>query len=138
MAKQPERNMIVKTVDIHGVERIYQLPNDINYLIHKEWLEDPAIVKTTLKNALITVPKTRYVKGVAKMTMVKVTGVFTFDRTVRWRTRGQFLTYDNWATNLWTTTKNIRFVQHDYTPLNKLRLTVMLLRWHLKEKLKRK
>ena len=138
MAKQPERNMIVKTVDIHGVERIYQLPNDINYLIHKEWLEDPTIVKTTLKNALITVPKTRYVKGVAKMTMVKVTGVFTFDRTVRWRTRGQFLTYDNWATNLWTTIKNIRFVQHDYTPLNKLRLTMILLRWHLKEKLKRK
>lgn len=138
MAKQPERNMIVKTVDIHGVERIYQLPNDINHLIHKEWLEDPTIVKTTLKNALITVPKTRYVKGVAKMTMVKVTNVFTFDRTVRWRTRGQFLTYDNWATNLWTTTKNIRFVQHDYTPLNKLRLTMMLLRWHLKEKLKRK
>lgn len=138
MAKQPERNMIVKTVDIHGVERIYQLPNDINYLIHKEWLEDPTIVKTTLKNALITVPKTRYVKGVAKMTMVKVTNVFTFDRTVRWRTRGQFLTYDNWAKNLWTTTKNIRFVQHDYTPLNKLRLTMMLLRWHLKEKLKRK
>ena len=138
MAKQPERNMIVKTVDIHGVERIYQLPNDINYLIHKEWLEDPTIVKTTLKNALITVPKTRYVKGVAKMTMVKVTNVFAFDRTVRWRTRGQFLTYDNWATNLWTTTKNIRFVQHDYTPLNKLRLAMILLRWHLKEKLKRK
>ena len=87
------------------------------------------------KWSLINVPTSKYTKkGKVTLRLGKIVHVFVLNRKYRRRTRGQFLTRDNWQGKL--NKANVLFLLHDHSLMNKIRIRFDLIMWRLRFKSK--
>lgn len=127
--------LYLKTIDLQGVKATYQIPRDINDLVVGEYMSNRGYVKQIYKNALVTVPATRYaIDGSVKLKVVKVLGIFLQTRCQYWRCRGQFVPYQRWSLGLDNVKGCFTYMEHDYTKINKARIKRDLLKWYSVEK----
>ena len=92
-------------------------------------------LKGILNGALINVPTSKYTKkGKVTLRLGKIVHVFVLNRKYRRRTRGQFLTRDNWQGKL--NKANVLFLLHDHSLMNKIRIRFDLIMWRLRFKSK--
>ena len=111
---------------LNGKRLTYQFPNDLRKAMLQSYHEGS--LKEILNGALINVPTTKYnKKGQAVLHLGQITQVFIATHKSRWRTRGQFLTSDNWQGEL--DRADIRFLLHDHSFLNKIRIRLDLFKW---------
>lgn len=128
--------VFLRTVDLEGDRLVYRLPKDINDMVLSEYLTDREVVKSLYYKALITVPAARYDKeGNVKLKVVKVEGVFTSDKSIYWRCRGQFVPYLRWYGSLENVKGCFSYMSHDYTAINQARIRRDLLKWYKRERL---
>jgi hypothetical protein len=119
-------NVFCKVRMLNGTRLTYQFPNDLRKAMLQSYHEGS--LKEILNGALINVPTTKYnKKGQATLHLGKITQVFVATHKSRWRTRGQFLTSDNWQGEL--DKADIRFLLHDHSFLNKVRIRLDLFKW---------
>lgn len=119
-------NVFCKVRMLNGKRLTYQFPNDLRKAMLDSYHEGS--LKEIMNGALINVPTTKYnKKGQAILHLGQITQVFIATHKSRWRTRGQFLTSDNWQGEL--DKADIRFLLHDHSFLNKVRICLDLLKW---------
>lgn len=118
-------NVFCKARMLNGKRLTYQFPNDLRKAMLQSYHEGS--LKEILNGALINVPTTKYnKKGQAVLHLGQITQVFIATHRSRWRTRGQFLTSDSWQGN---DKADIRFLLHDHSFLNKVRIRLDLFKW---------
>ena len=117
----------------NGKRLTYQFPNDLREAMLQSYADGE--LKDLLSGALINVPTSKYTKK-RKVTLRlgKIVHVFGLNRKYRRRTRGQFLTRDNWQGKL--NKANVLFLLHDHSLVNKIRIRFDLIMWRLRFKSK--
>lgn len=115
---------------LDGNKKIYQFPNDLREAMIESYTNNE--LKKMMKGALINVPTTPYTNGKAKLTLGMIKDVFVDDKRRYWRTRGQFLTTDSWKGKL--SKEQIKFILHDHSFVNKIRILFALIKWKKREK----
>ena len=129
--KKKRANVFCEVEFLNGKKKIFQFPNDLRSAMisaHKQ-----KELSKTLVGALINVPISAYKSnGQAKLDVAKITKVFVKRHQQTWRTRGQFLTQDAWTNKLsWS---QVKFLLHDHSFFNKLRIASSLFRWKQKHR----
>ena len=127
--KKKRANVFCEVEFLNGKKKVFQFPNDLRVAMmsaHKQ-----KELSKTLVGALINVPVSAYKSnGQAKLDVAKITKVFVKRHQQTWRTRGQFLTQDAWTNKLsWS---QVKFLLHDHSFFNKLRIASSLFRWKRK------
>lgn len=120
-------NVFCKVKFLNGRSKIYQFPNDLREAL---LVEDSKELRRMLKDRLINVPVSPYLANKeVKLSVAKITHVFRMNKTYspHRRTRGQFIETEN----------SVRFLLHDYSFRNKLRIRTQYYLWKLKKKMKR-
>lgn len=138
MAKKNDGYFAVKVEFLDGKKKVFQLPNDLQDACW-QWKEDnPTTWKELLTNALINVPVEPYTEKnnyQPLMRVVKVKSFFILKKPRRSRTRGQFLTIDNWTRagvgHFW---ESLRFLHHDFKLKTRIYQTLDYARWRRKNK----
>ena len=121
-------NFFVKVKLLTGEKRVFQLPNDL-----KDGIAELTDLNAFFKGALITIPLEKYGKEtMPKLSVGKVMSAFTMDKNQYWRTRGQFLTSDAWRSKL--SKEQVKFILHDHSFMNKVRILFALIKWKRREK----
>lgn len=126
-------NVFCKVLLPNGKRLTYQFPNDLREAMLQSYADGE--LKDLLSGALINVPTSKYTKK-RKVTLRlgKIVHVFVLNRKYRRRTRGQFLTRDNWQGKL--NKANVLFLLHDHSLVNKIRIRFDLIMWRLRFKSK--
>ena len=124
-------NVFCKVLLPNGKRLTYQFPNDLREAMLQSYADGE--LKDLLSGALINVPTSKYTKK-GKVTLGKIVHVFVLNRKYRKRTRGQFLTRDNWQGKL--NKANVLFLLHDHSLANKIRIRLDLIMWRLRFKSK--
>lgn len=132
--KKKRANVFCEVEFLNGEKKIFQFPNDLRSAMisaHKQ-----KELSKTLVGALINVPVSAYKpNGQVKLDVAKITKVFVKRHQQTWRTRGQFLTHETWTNKLsWS---QVKFLLHDHSFSNKLRIGRSLFRWKQKHRKKR-
>ena len=133
MAKKKPKNKVnlfCKVCFLDGTKKLYQFPNDLREAMFVSY--EAGELKGMLNGALINVPTSTYKKGHATIHLAKITSVFSLERSQKWRTRGQFLSADKWTGNL--SIPEIKFLLHDHSSKNKIRILIDLFKWKRKER----
>ena len=126
-------NVFCKVLLPNGKRLTYQLPNDLREAMLQSYADGE--LKGILNGALINVPTSKYTKkGKVTLHLGKIVHVFVLNRKYRRRTRGQFLTRDNWQGKL--NKANVLFLLHDHSLMNKIRIRFDLIMWRLRFKSK--
>ena len=126
-------NVFCKVLLPNGKRLTYQLPNDLREAMLQSYADGE--LKGILNGALINVPTSKYTtKGKVTLRLGKIVHVFVLNRKYRRRTRGQFLTRDNWQGKL--NKANVLFLLHDHSLMNKIRIRFDLIVWRLRFKSK--
>lgn len=126
-------NVFCKVLLPNGRRVTYQFPNDLREAMLQSYIDGE--LKELLNGALINVPTSKYTKkGKVKLRLGKTICVFVLNRKYRRRTRGQFLTTDNWQGKL--NKANVLFLLHDHSFINKFRILLDLVMWRLRFKSK--
>lgn len=115
---------------LNGSKKIYQFPNDLREAMLESYANNE--LRKMMKGALINVPTTPYKNGKAKLTLGFIKDVFADDKRRYWRTRGQFLTSDAWKGKL--SKEQVKFILHDHSSMNKVRILFALIKWKRREK----
>lgn len=123
----------IKVEFLDGRKQIFQLPQDLQEAC-REWKRDhPNNWKQLLQGALINVPSEDYKvanKYQPLMRIGLVVNFFALPRQQKWRSRGQFLTLDNWTRpgvrHFWA---SLRFLQHDFKWQTRLVQVLDYARW---------
>lgn len=131
--KNKKKIFYVKVETLGGREAIFQLPKDLQQPMRIYCHDHPKDWQNLLLGALINIPMADYTAKNNYQPMISlawVTGFFYRYHYQKWRTRGQFLTQDNWQTkgrqHFWQT---LTFVQHDYPWWIKFRIFWDYYRW---------
>lgn len=121
---------------LNGSTKIFQFPNDLQPAMHEmSLLSGYDSVRNLMEGALINVPKKhRYVDGHYKpiLEVGHIEEIRISKKKIRNRTRGQFLTLDRQSIS-----NDIKFMLHDHSLSNKLRIAACIFIWRLKFKLRR-
>lgn len=126
-------NVFCKVLLPNGKRLTYQFPNDLREAMLQSYADGE--LKNLLSGALINVPTSKYTKkGRVTLRLGKIVCVFVLNRKYRRRTRGQFLTRDNWQGKL--NKANVLFLLHDHSLMNKIRIRLDLIMWRLRFKSK--
>lgn len=128
------RSVFCKIEELNGSCKVYRFPNDLQSAL-LEYAQYQNL-NDLLVGALINYPtKEKFgkkYKPVLHVAMIKE--VFISGRCrVKKRTRGQFLTSDRWTED----DLDIRFLLHDHSSINKLRIIVDIVRWRRRLKKRR-
>lgn len=128
------RSVFCKIEELNGSCRVYRFPNDLQSAL-LEYAQYQNL-NDLLVGALINYPtKEKFgkkYKPVLHVAMIKE--VFISNRCrVRKRTRGQFLTSDRWTEDH----LDIRFLLHDHSSMNKIRIIIDIIRWRRRLKKRR-
>lgn len=118
-------NVFCKVKRLDGKTLVYQFPNDLREAMLESYRMGE--LKDLMVGSLIVIPTTRYRNNHARLTVGLITKVFTAKRSQYWRTRGQFLTRDNWQGGIDKTHK--RFMRHDHSFINQWRIRYALHKW---------
>lgn len=117
---------------LDGTKRIYRFPNDLQDAMFESYVYGE--LKDIMVGALINLPikeklvrhkhsKRRYVPT---LSIGKIEQVFVSSNCkVKRRTRGQFLTESHWRSDK----PDIRFLLHDHSFMNKLRIAYAFFSW---------
>ncbi|MBE3600748.1 DUF7679 family protein [Streptococcus agalactiae] len=124
----------VEVETLQGELVTFQLPKDLQEAMRAYRHTNPLTWEDLLAEALINIPSAAYTKNndyQPTIRLGKVKRSFSLKKQQRRRSRGQFLTKDNWQqTDLKHFRDNIRFIQHDYPFRNKVILWLDYWRWH--------
>lgn len=108
----------VKVEFLDGQRWHYQLPADLQKPMRLYFHEHPEDWKSLLAGALINVPVEKYSKANHYQPLIRVAHVrqvYYKYKDQYWRTRGQFLTRENWQMpglkHFW---QSSRFLRHDF------------------------
>ena len=128
------RSVFCKIEELNGSCEVYRFPNDLQSAL-LEYAQYQNL-NDLLVGALINYPtKEKFgkkYKPVLHVAMIKE--VFISSKCiVKKRTRGQFLTSDRWTED----DLDIRFLLHDHSSINKLRIIVDIVRWRRRLKKRR-
>ena len=116
------------------IEEVYRFPNDLqSALLEYAQYQN---MNDLLVGALINYPtKEKFgkkYKPVLHVAMIKEVFISSKCR-VKKRTRGQFLTSDRWTED----DLDIRFLLHDHSSMNKIRIIIDIVRWRRRLKKRR-
>lgn len=128
------RSVFCKIEELNGSCKVYRFPNDLQSALLE--YDQYQSLNDLLVGALINYPtKEKFGKKyrpVLHVAMIKE--VFISSRCrVKKRTRGQFLTSDRWTEN----DLDIRFLLHDHSSINKLRIIIDIIKWRRRLKKRR-
>lgn len=129
-----DRSVFCKIEELDGSCKVYRFPNDLQSAL-LEYAQYQSL-NDLLVGALINYPtKEKFCKKykpVLHVAMIKE--VFISNRCrVKKRTRGQFLTSDRWTEDH----LDIRFLLHDHSSMNKIRISIDIIRWRRRLKKRR-
>lgn len=129
-----DRSVFCKIEELDGSCKVYRFPNDLQSAL-LEYAQYQSL-NDLLVGALINYPtKEKFgkkYKPVLHVAMIKE--VFISNRCrVKKRTRGQFLTSDRWTEDH----LDIRFLLHDHSSMNKIRIIIDIIRWRRRLKKRR-
>ncbi|MXQ48811.1 hypothetical protein GRB29_05330 [Streptococcus pneumoniae] len=129
----------VEVETLQGELLLFQLPKDLQAAMRAYRYENPLTWEDLLTEALINIPSTSYTKENNYQPTIRIGRVkkcLSLKKQQRRRSRGQFLTYDNWrAKGMKHFLESARFLQHDYSLWNRLLLLTDYYRWcYCKEK----
>ena len=131
----------VEVETLQGEQLCFQLPNDLQDGMRAYRHEHPLTWESLLVDALINIPSEGYTKANHYQPMIRlarVTRVFAQKKQQRRRSRGQFLTSDNWQRKgLKHFLESARFIQHDYKLWNQWVLLSDYFRWNWRKKKKK-
>lgn len=121
---------------LDGKKERLQLPKDLQEPMRLYIEEHPTNWKELLQGGLINIPTKPYYKNnEPPMTIAYILNVYRRAGQQKKRTRGQFLTKENWQqsgiTHFFDT---LRFLQHDYKKATQYRQIVDYLRWKCRKK----
>lgn len=121
---------------LDGEKEHLQLPKDLQEPMQIYIEEHPNNWKALLKGGLINVPTKPYrKKSEPPMTIAYILNVYRRPGQQRKRTRGQFLTKENWQQpGMAHFFETLRFLQHDYKKATQRRQIVDYLRWKWRKK----
>lgn len=135
MAKR-KKIFYVQVEFLNGKRWHYQLPRDLQKPMRIYFHEHPDDWKNLLYGALINVPTDVYKESNSYqplMHLARVRKLYYRYEEQYWRTRGQFLTRENWQTaGLRHFKESIRFLRHDFSRRNKLIITLDYCRWRFR------
>ena len=128
------RSVFCKIEELNGSFKVYRFPNDLQLAL-LEYAQYQNL-NDLLVGALINYPtkekfRKKY-KPVLHVAMIKEVFISSKCR-VKKRTRGQFLTSDRWTED----DLDIRFLLHDHSSINKLRIIIDIVRWRRRLKKRR-
>lgn len=117
---------------LDGTKRIYRFPNDLQDAMFESYvygeLKDimvGALINLPIKEKLVG-PKHSKRRYVPTLSIGKIEQVFVSSNCkVKRRTRGQFLTESHWKGDK----PDIRFLLHDHSFMNKLRIAYAFFSW---------
>lgn len=117
---------------LDGTKRIYRFPNDLQDAMFESYvygeLKDimvGALINLPIREKLV-VPKHSKRRYVPTLSIGKIEQVFVSSNcNVKRRTRGQFLTESHWRSDK----PDIRFLLHDHSFMNKLRIAYAFFSW---------
>lgn len=128
------RSVFCKIEELNGSCKVYRFPNDLQSAL-LEYAQCQNL-NDLLVGALINYPtKEKFgkkYKPVLHVAIIKEVFISSKCR-VKKRTRGQFLTSDRWTED----DLDIRFLLHDHSSINKLRIIVDIVRWRRRLKKRR-
>lgn len=129
-----DRSVFCKIEELNGSCKVYRFPNDLQSALLE--YDQYHSLNDLLVGALINYPtKEKFgkkYKPVLHVAMIKE--VFISSRCrVKKRTRGQFLTSDRWTEDH----LDIRFLLHDHSSMNKIRIIIDIVRWRRRLKKRR-
>ena len=129
-----DRSVFCKIEELDGSCKVYRFPNDLQSAL-LEYAQYQSL-NDLLVGALINYPTkekfSKKYKPVLHVAMIKE--VFISNRCrVKKRTRGQFLTSDRWTEDH----LDIRFLLHDHSSMNKIRIIIDIIRWRRRLKKRR-
>lgn len=129
-----DRSVFCKIEELNGSCKVYRFPNDLQSALLE--YDQYHSLNDLLVGALINYPtKEKFgkkYKPVLHVAMIKE--VFISSRCrVKKRTRGQFLTSDRWTEDH----LDIRFLLHDHSSINKIRIIIDIVRWRRRLKKRR-
>lgn len=132
MAKR-KKIFYVQVEFLNGKRWHYQLPRDLQKPMRMHFHEYPDDWKNLLFGALINVPTDVYKDSNNYQPLIHLARVrklyYRYEEQY-WRTRGQFLTRENWQTaGLKHFRESVRFLRHDFRWRNKLIITLDYCRW---------
>ncbi|MBT2155110.1 DUF2811 domain-containing protein [Enterococcus faecalis] len=121
---------------LDGEKEHLQLPKDLQEPMQMYIEEHPNNWKALLKGGLINVSIKPYrKKSEPPMTIAYILNVYRRPGQQRKRTRGQFLTKENWQQpGMAHFFETLRFLQHDYKKATQRRQIVDYLRWKWRKK----
>ena len=135
MAKR-KKIFYVQVEFLNGKRWHYHLPRDLQKPMRLYFHEHPDDWKNLLYGALINVPTDVYKESNSYqplMHLARVRKLYYRYEEQYWRTRGQFLTRENWQTaGLRHFKESIRFLRHDFSRRNKLIITLDYCRWRFR------
>lgn len=121
---------------LNGTLKMFQFPNDLQPAMRTlKRDEGRNAVERMMTGALINVPKKhRYVNGDYRpiLEVGRIERIITSKKKIRNRTRGQFLTDDRMSIS-----NDIKFMLHDHSLTNKIRIAICMIVWKMKFKLRR-
>lgn len=123
----------VEVETVQGESLIFQLPNDLQGAMRAYRHENPETWEALLKEALINIPSAPYTKANHYQPIIRLAKVkrsFSLKKQQRRRSRGQFLTKDNWQQKGFKHFRDsLRFIQYDYPFKIRVRLLLDFWRW---------
>lgn len=123
----------VEVETLQGEHICFQLPNDLQGGMRAYRHDNPLTWESLLRDALINIPSDGYTKANHYQPMIRlarVSRVFAQKKQQRRRSRGQFLTSDNWQQKgNKHFLESARFIQHDYKWWNQWVLLSDYCRW---------
>ncbi|MCJ0601630.1 DUF7679 family protein [Enterococcus cecorum] len=139
MVKKKRKKFCVRVRCLNRRSYQFPLPNDLQKAMWQYKTENPTNWFDLLSQALINIPTKEYRENYQPpMTVTLVEKIFITANYDRVATRGQFVTKDNWQRNdLSRHWNNIRFLQHDYPLMTKLRIFLVYLIWMTKLHIRR-
>ena len=134
MVKKKRKKFCVRVRSLSGKVHQFPLPNDLQGAMWKYMAENPTNWFDLLSQALINIPTKEYRRNYQPpMTVALVESVFISADYLNISTRGQFVIKSNWQVkDLSRHRNNIRFLQHDYPLMTKLRIFLAYLIWMTK------
>lgn len=119
----------------------FQLPNDLQAGMRAYRHKHPQDWEELFRDALINIPSSAYTKANNYQPMIRlacIRKVFTQKKQQRRRSRGQFLTRENWSQRgVIHFFESARFIQHDYSRWNQCVLLCDYARWRYRFRIKK-
>lgn len=123
----------VKVKRLDGCVLNYQLPNDLQEAMSIYRKENPKTWTKMFKHALINIPLEPYsaknnYRPLIGVGLIK--NVFYLNKPKALRTRGQFLTFDNWSKKGWKHFwRSSAFLRHDHKLKSKINIMYQYYQW---------